>query len=256
MLIGASRRIARPGARPSTSCVRTRRGRRARRRRTRCWADARRANASGSALSGRSSPCGPLHLVLVERAAPEPGEEQLPDAAFDALAHRVAAAVPAVEVADDRDPRRVRRPDHEAVAMDALHGHRVGAQLLVELEVACPRPSGRRRARPAPAGSGRGRRARPCPRRPHAQAIGKARAAAGNGRTKRPSACAREIGERSAARRVEHARPRARPGWKVRTTRPVGAPVHAEHGERVAVVAAATSASIARRIDGAGVRRS
>ncbi len=77
-----------------------------------------------------------LDLKLVDLAAPQPRQEQLPDAAFDALAHRMAAAVPAIEGADHRDPLRVRRPDQEGGPLDALEGHRVGAELLVEAEVA------------------------------------------------------------------------------------------------------------------------
>ena len=46
------------------------------------------------------------------------------------------AAIPVVEVADDRDVVRVRRPDREVIARHAAHGGRVGAELVVEPEVA------------------------------------------------------------------------------------------------------------------------
>ena len=53
----------------------------------------------------------------------------MPDDA--ALLHRAHAAVPAVPLADDRDLRRVRRPDRERDAVVAD----VRAELLVELLV-------------------------------------------------------------------------------------------------------------------------
>ena len=44
--------------------------------------------------------------------------------------------VPGVEVADDADAARVRRPDAEGGSFDALELHRVGAEFLVELQMA------------------------------------------------------------------------------------------------------------------------
>ena len=58
------------------------------------------------------------------------GQEQFPHPAFGAPAHRVAPAIPAVEVADHRDALRVGRPDGECRAARAIQGGRVGAQLL------------------------------------------------------------------------------------------------------------------------------
>ncbi len=75
-------------------------------------------------------------FVLVGAARPDARQEDLPDAALAAQAHRVAAAVPVVEVAHHADPRRVRRPDRErgaghpfAFAHDRPQ-HLVGAQVL------------------------------------------------------------------------------------------------------------------------------
>ena len=51
--------------------------------------------------------------VLVAGAAAHTRDEQLPDARLPELAHRVLAAVPAVEVALEPDAARPRRPDRE-----------------------------------------------------------------------------------------------------------------------------------------------
>jgi hypothetical protein len=60
--------------------------------------------------------------------------EQLPHAAAAAVAHRVAARVPGVEVADDAHALRIRRPDGEAHTLDGeralAQGQRVRAQHL------------------------------------------------------------------------------------------------------------------------------
>ena len=74
-------------------------------------------------------------LVLVERAFAEPGDEQFPEAAGDMLPHRVPAAVPAIEVADDAHARGVRRPDGKIDAVDAVDRPQVGAQAVVALPV-------------------------------------------------------------------------------------------------------------------------
>ena len=44
--------------------------------------------------------------------------------------------VPAIKVADDGDGTGIRRPDSEACAAHAIHGHRVGAQRESQLEQA------------------------------------------------------------------------------------------------------------------------
>ena len=58
---------------------------------------------------------------LVARAFGHAGQEELPDAAFAAQPHRMAPRVPGVEVADDADLRRVRRPHGEARAGHVQH---------------------------------------------------------------------------------------------------------------------------------------
>ena len=75
-------------------------------------------------------------LELVVGAVADAGEEELPDAARAERAHRVQAAVPRVEVADDRDGARARRPDGEGGAVHALVLDDVRAELGVELLVA------------------------------------------------------------------------------------------------------------------------
>ncbi len=67
-------------------------------------------------------------LVLVERAFSDIGQEDLPYARGPTAAHRVAPAVPAVEVSHHRDALRVRRPDGEMRALRALVLHHMRAQ--------------------------------------------------------------------------------------------------------------------------------
>ena len=76
-----------------------------------------------------------LDLELIELAAVQAGQEQLPHAGLDALAHRVAAAVPVVEVADHADPPGIRRPHGEADALDAVDLDQLRAEPLVDLEM-------------------------------------------------------------------------------------------------------------------------
>ncbi len=73
--------------------------------------------------------------VFVSRARCEAGNEQLPHAGRKSEPHRMAARVPAVEVADDRHRTRVRRPDGEAHAAHAVDRHDAGAKMLGELEM-------------------------------------------------------------------------------------------------------------------------
>ena len=61
-------------------------------------------------------PVGPADRVLVGAAGGDPGHEQLPDPGPAERAHRVRPPVPEVEVADEPDPARVRRPDGEGGA--------------------------------------------------------------------------------------------------------------------------------------------
>ena len=74
-------------------------------------------------------------LELVLRAFADAGDEQLPDARRPERAHRVQPPVPEVEVADDRDGARVRRPHRERGADGAVDLAHVRAELLVQLLV-------------------------------------------------------------------------------------------------------------------------
>ena len=96
------------------SCARRSRRRRSRRnclraaRRWRRWRGrSSAAKATGSAFRGRTTPSRPA-APRTCRASPsaDAGDEDLPDTDADAPAHRVTAAVPAVEIADHRYPRR------------------------------------------------------------------------------------------------------------------------------------------------------
>ena len=77
-----------------------------------------------------------LDLVLVKRAGAHVRYEQGPDPGRAAADHRVAAAVPSVEGADDADPLRRRRPDGETGAVGALDAGRVRAEDLEQAVVA------------------------------------------------------------------------------------------------------------------------
>ena len=59
-------------------------------------------------------------LVFVNRAFVELGREEFPNAGGAARAHQVHAAVPAIEVADDADAARARRPDGKVHAAHAF----------------------------------------------------------------------------------------------------------------------------------------
>src|SRR5712675_1711471 len=74
-------------------------------------------------------------LVFVKMAGAQPGHEDLPEPAGMTLAHRHAAAVPGVEIADQADPPRIWRPDREGDALDAVMHDRVRAELLVAGEM-------------------------------------------------------------------------------------------------------------------------
>ena len=69
---------------------------------------------------------------FVVGAGADAGDEDFPDAAFDAFAHGVGAAVPAVEISDDADPLGVGCPDGEGGAGDVADGAGVGAEDIVE----------------------------------------------------------------------------------------------------------------------------
>ena len=77
-------------------------------------------------------PSSAEHLELVELADTDVRHEELPHARGTHRSHRQEAAVPAVEVADDPDAARIRRPDREAHAGGALVRPGMGAQHVVQ----------------------------------------------------------------------------------------------------------------------------
>src|SRR3546814_5045762 len=81
----------------------------------------------GIALQRQQPAVGSDDLVLVEGAALQAGNEQLPDADLVTLAHDVAAAVPAVEVAHHADAMSVGRPDCEAHAFATFDAAQIGS---------------------------------------------------------------------------------------------------------------------------------
>ncbi len=90
-------------------------------------------------LEARRRPFAHQKLVFVVGAMLDAGEEDLPHAGFDTLAHGMAAAVPLVEVADHADAHGVRRPHREGGAGDAVDGRQVRAEAIVEAAMAALR---------------------------------------------------------------------------------------------------------------------
>ena len=78
---------------------------------------------------------GGLDLVLVEVARPDAGNEQLPDAARRHPLHRMPAAVPGVEGADDAHTLRIRRPHRELDARHTAARGRPRAELFEQPEM-------------------------------------------------------------------------------------------------------------------------
>ena len=73
--------------------------------------------------------------VFVAAAGGDVGDEQLPHADVGPVAHRVAAAVPVVPIADHGDCLRARRPEREVDAGRTFVRDDVGAHLVVEAEM-------------------------------------------------------------------------------------------------------------------------
>ena len=94
-----------------------------------------RAEADRIRLERQQRSVGADDFVLVDRPVGEPRNEDLPDAGTDAPAHRMAPAVPRVEIADDRNASRVRRPHCEVHAGVTLMLDRMRAQPIVELRM-------------------------------------------------------------------------------------------------------------------------
>ena len=86
-------------------------------------------------LEGQERPVLPEDLELVAGPLAQPRDEQLPEARAGMAPHRVAPAVPPVEVAHDADAPSVRRPHGEHHARHPVEDGRVGAEFLVRLVV-------------------------------------------------------------------------------------------------------------------------
>ena len=86
-------------------------------------------------LERQQRAAGAPQLELVAGALRHPGQESLPHAGRSAPAHGVAPPVPVVEVADDRDPPRVGRPEREVHAGDSVSRQGVRPQHLPEVEM-------------------------------------------------------------------------------------------------------------------------
>ena len=151
-------------------------------------------------LTGRA-----VDLELVVLTGRRARHEQLPHARRAEHSHRMDAAVPRVEVADDPHRPRARRPHRERGAVDALVPPRVRAERLPQAMVRCPRrrDEGRRRRGSARTGTDPPRSMSTLPgttprrgRRPGSLA---------SSTTKIPASCTRVIRTRSpAAVRSEH----------------------------------------------------
>ena len=93
------------------------------------------AEAVGIGLEQQLAELRRSNLELVVLAVARAGDEDLPDAARLEPPHRVDAAVPRVEVADDADALGVGRPDAEMHAGGLADAHRVRAELVVDARV-------------------------------------------------------------------------------------------------------------------------
>ena len=161
-----------------------------------------------------------------------------------AVPHRVAAAVPVVEVADHAHPPGVRGPDGEVDAPEPLVRRSGGRRASRSCGSASPRPAGGGRSRSGPGRTGRRRRTpRRAPRGSRRRGgRGTARSGRGGSASKKPSGWTRSIGARTPGSPLERSTTQAfaASGRKARTTR-AGLPptvdlVLAEHLERVPVV--------------------
>ncbi len=72
-------------------------------------------------------------LELVAFAMREARDEEFPDTRLRAKPHRIPPSIPGTEIADDRHPPRIRRPDRKAHAFHAFDLHRNGAERSAEI---------------------------------------------------------------------------------------------------------------------------
>ena len=80
-------------------------------------------------LNSQSAGFG-TNLVFVFRAGREIGDEYFPDPGVAEHPHHVEAAVPAIEIADNTDAIRIRRPHCERCPLYAFELANVSAQLF------------------------------------------------------------------------------------------------------------------------------
>ncbi len=92
-------------------------------------------------------------VIFVALAGLESGHEQLPRAGAVTQPHGIAPAVPAVEIADQRNAPRIGRPHREAHTFDAVNRCDIGAEAMrqvpmcalakeVQIEIAQQGPKG------------------------------------------------------------------------------------------------------------------
>ena len=75
------------------------------------------------------------HLIFIQLTMLRTGDKQLPDTAFFAQAHRVATAIPVVELTNHRNTLGVGCPDGETRTGDAIHGIRMRTQRFVRSQM-------------------------------------------------------------------------------------------------------------------------
>ena len=83
-------------------------------------------------LEGQADAISAYDLKLVFHIFIKAGKEYLPHPRAHALAHHMPAAIPVVEVADDRDALRIGRPHGKMHPRGALMRNDMGAHLVVE----------------------------------------------------------------------------------------------------------------------------
>lgn len=77
----------------------------------------------------------PADLELIGDAGRHIGREDLPYAGIRPVAHDVPAAIPVVEIADDRNALSIRRPDREMKALDPFMLQRMCAHLVEQAQM-------------------------------------------------------------------------------------------------------------------------
>src|SRR4029453_1063966 len=73
----------------------------------------------------------PLDLELIDCLITKPGDEDFPDARACVMAHWMPSAVPLIEVADDADSFRIRRPYRKVPAAYAVDHPQMRTELFI-----------------------------------------------------------------------------------------------------------------------------